>query len=293
MMMLRSVVRDCLYLNWALPAAALPPPPAPLRYQLHPFQGEDHVFVSAVLFQQEGLHLPRLPRLRLSYPQCNLRLYVLDGDGVPAVLFCRMLMPLWLVPGVRLVSRQPAAGAHFRYPRPSSDPGDGEWWWRVQKGKVLEVRAWQDSPGVGHGPRLGSWEQTVEYIQERPRGYAEENGELHRVEAQHPQVAIWPMRAEIRDAGLLASLLPLAPGAAWPPLHSAWLCPEIPFLFELGFVPQMQVAPTLPQAAASRSAARIALLEGKGREAAPALPVEDEVECVAVAGSGPLRPCAP
>ncbi|HTQ79664.1 MAG TPA: DUF2071 domain-containing protein, partial [Thermoanaerobaculia bacterium] len=106
-MMLQSVVRDCLYLNWALPAAALPPLPPPLRYQLHPFQGEDHAFASAVLFQQEGLHLARLPSLRLSYPQCNLRLYVLDGDGVPSVLFCSMLMPLWLVPGVRLLSHQP------------------------------------------------------------------------------------------------------------------------------------------------------------------------------------------
>ena len=104
--MLQSVVRDCLYLNWALPAAALPPAPAPLRYQLHPFQGEDHVFASAVLFHQEGLHLQGLPRLRLSYPQCNVRLYVLDGDSVPAVLFRSMLMPLWVVPGVRLVSQQ-------------------------------------------------------------------------------------------------------------------------------------------------------------------------------------------
>jgi uncharacterized protein YqjF (DUF2071 family) len=298
-MMLESVVRDCLYLNWALPAAALPPPPAPLRYQLHPFQGEDHVFASAVLFHQEGLHLQSLPRLRLSYPQCNLRLYVLDGDGVPAVLFRSMLMPLWVVPGVRLVSAQPAASARFRFPRPSSDLGDGEWRWWVEKGEALEVRAWQDSPTVGHGPRLGSWEQTVEYISERPRGYAVEDGALHRVKAQHPRAAVWPLRAEISALGLLTSLLPLTHGAAWPPLHSSWLCPEIPFVFDLGLVPKMAVAPSLPQAAASRSAARsaarIALPESNhlardarharhAREAnppgtTPALPAREEEVC--------------
>ena len=296
--MLQSVVRDCLYLNWALPAAALPSPPAPLRYQLHPFQGEDHVFASAVLFHQEGLHLQSLPRLRLSYPQCNLRLYVLDGDGIPAVLFHRMLMPLWLVPGVRLISQQPAASARFLFPRPSRDPGDGEWRWRVEKGESLTVRAWQDSPTVGQGPKLGNWEQTVDYIVERPRGYAVEDGVLHRVKAQHPRVAVWPLRAEIAEGGLLERLLPLTHGAQWPALHSTWLCPEIPFVFELGFVPKMQVAPTLPQAAASRSAARVRLPEG-GEVTIPPLPAlqtlperEEEACCVA-SGSGPLRPCAP
>jgi hypothetical protein len=272
-MMLQSVVRDCLYLNWAVPAAALPPAPAPLRYQLHPFQGEDHVFASAVLFHQEGLHLQWLPRLRLSYPQCNVRLYVLDGDLVPAVLFRSMLMPLWVVPGVRLVSQQPAASARFRFPRPSSQPGDGEWRWRVEKEEALEVRAWQDSPAVGHGPRIGSWEQTVQYISERPRGYAVEDGQLHRVKARHPRAAVWPLRAEILDLGLLASLLPLTHGAAWPPLHSSWLCPEIPFVFDFGLVPKMQVAPPLPQAAASRSAAREAI--------PPPLPAREEEVCCA------------
>jgi uncharacterized protein DUF2071 len=312
-MTFESVVRDCLYLNWALPAAALPPLRPPLRYQLHPFQGEDHVFVSAVLFRQERLHLPSLPRLRLSYPQLNLRLYVLDGDGFPSVLFRRMLMPLWLAPGVRLVSRQPAAAARFRFPRPSRDPGVGEWRWRVKKGESLEVRAWQDSPLVGYGPRLGNFEQTVEYIAQRPRGYAVEDGQLHRVEARHPRVTVWPLRAELASADLLPRLLPLTHGAVWPPLHSAWLCPEIPFVFELGYAPKRQVAPTLSQAAASRSAARVLLPEAAQaatageppREAKapvpeltrpvlpvpPALPVDTEL-AGAAAGSGPLRPCA-
>src|SRR4029079_18388565 len=111
-MMLQSVVRDCLYLNWALPAAALPEPPAPLRYQLHASPGgEEVVFATALLFHPEGLHLDGLPLPRLSYPQCNLRLNVLDGDGMPSVLFRCMLMPSWMTPGARLLTHQPVAAA--------------------------------------------------------------------------------------------------------------------------------------------------------------------------------------
>ena len=97
--MLQTTVRDCLYLNWALPAESLPEPPAPLRYQLHLWQGRYWVFASALLFHQDALHLTALPRLRFGYPQLNVRLYMLDEDGVPSVLFRRMLMPAWVVPG--------------------------------------------------------------------------------------------------------------------------------------------------------------------------------------------------
>ena len=34
-MRLRTRIRDCLYLNWAIPASWLPPPPSPLRYEIH------------------------------------------------------------------------------------------------------------------------------------------------------------------------------------------------------------------------------------------------------------------
>jgi len=106
-MMLQMTVRDCLFLNWALPADALPEPPPPLRYQLHSWQGRDYVFASALLFHQDAVHFAALPLLRFGYPQLNLRLYVLDQDGVPSVLFRRMLMPSWVVPGVRSDERCP------------------------------------------------------------------------------------------------------------------------------------------------------------------------------------------
>jgi len=117
----------------------------------------------------------------------------------------------------------------------------------------LEVRAWQDSPGVGEGPRLGSWEASVRYFQDRPRGYALASGTLHKISAQHPAVPVWPLQAEVRGNGLLPRLLDLPAGTCWPGLHSAWLCPEIPFVFELGFVLRVPAAaPVMPQPAAGR-----------------------------------------
>jgi hypothetical protein len=169
-----------------------------------------------------------------------------------------MMMPAWVASGVRLVVREPAASARLDFPRPSRKLGDGRWRWRVRGrlDRALDVTAWQGTPQVGHGPRLGSWEQTVEYFQERPRGYLPDGGELHRVETSHSPAAAWPLQAEVATGTLLPALLPLRGGADWPLLHSAFLCPEIPFAFELGVVAKPQVAAGVPQAAASRSAAR-------------------------------------
>jgi Uncharacterized conserved protein (COG2071) len=257
-MMIEMTVRDCLYLNWALPVDALPEPAAPLRYQVHSWQGRDYVFASALLFHQDAVHLSVLPILRLGYPQLNLRLCVLDADGVPSVLFQRMLMPSWVVPGVRLITHQPAARARLDFPRPSRDLGDDPWVWKVQRGGSLEVRAWQDSPRVGEGPRIGTWEQTVRYFHERPRGYVLSAGALHKIEVTHPAADTWPLRVELSGEEMLGRLLPLGTGngdgalAVWPGLHSSWLCPEIPFVFELGLVPKVQAVPGMPQPAAGR-----------------------------------------
>jgi uncharacterized protein DUF2071 len=288
-MMLRTKVRDCLYLNWALPAAALPEPPSPLRYQLHASPGgEDAVFASALLFHQEGLRLDGFPLPRLSYPQCNLRLHVLDADGIPSVLFRCMLMPPWMAPGARLVTHQPVAAARLDLPRPSRHADRGAWTWRVSRvapsrEAALEVHAAPGSPQLGPGPRLGTWEETVDYFQERPRGYVEEDGrDLHRIASAHPRVPAWPLRAELGPAGLLGELLPLASGFHWPGLHSCFLCPEIPFVFELGLVPRVAMAPGLPSpAASSRSAVRprrdvaAAARQGNGSGARPCPEAEE------------------
>jgi hypothetical protein len=292
-MKMRTVVRDCLFLNWALPVEGLPEPPAPLRYQRHAWQGRDHVFASALLFHHDAVRWSAFPLLRVGYPQLNVRLYVLDEDGVPSVLFQRELMPAWVAPGVRLVSHHPAASARLDFPRPSREAGAGSWSWRAERGGTLTVRAWVHSPTFGEGPRIGGWDETVRYFQERPRGYAVQGGALHRVEASHPQVeAVWPLAAEVVEGdSLLRRLLPLAPGLPGvlrpphqaapgvpqdghghlPALHSSWLCPEMPFSFVFDVVPRVHpVVQRLPHPAAGRVSSH-ALLGEPPQPAAPAL----------------------
>jgi len=262
-MKLRMTVRDCLYLNWALPAETLPELAPPLRYQLHSWEGRDWVFASALLFHHDAVHLSALPILRVGYPQFNLRFYVLDADGVPSVLFRRMLMPAWMAPGVRLVSHQPAFAARLDFPRPSADAGDGPWHWKVECGGTLDIRAWKDGSAVASpfaGPRLGSWEETVSYFQVRLRGYAENSGgALRRIDVRRAEAPAWPLRAEVAAGSELLPeffKLPSTPDTfEWPAIHSAWLCPELPFVFEQVMAPrEVTLVRGMPQPAAGRVA---------------------------------------
>ena len=261
-MKMRALVIDALYLNWALPAGSVPAAPAGLRYEER--QGLDErgeggrwVFASALLFRNRGVHIDGAPFLRLSYPQLNVRLYTVDCDGVPSVIFRDMMFPRWVKPAVALAARHPVSTARFDFPEPSLDPGGDAWRWVVEQGKRLEVVARRGSGLPGAGPSLGSWEETVRFFRERPRGYVEAGGRLHRIETEHPPVPVWPLEAEVADAGLLDELLPLRGVDVWPPLHSAWLCPEIPFVFDFHLVPKVQLEAAMPTPAAStRSCAR-------------------------------------
>lgn len=233
-MLLRTVARDCLFLNWALPEGVLPEPPARLRYQIHAWQGESWVFASAVFCHHGGVHLEPLPRLRISYPQVDLRLNVLDAEGIPSVLYRRRLMPAWVVPWVRLITRQPAAAAQLWCARPNRQPEADSWTWRLERGGTLEIRARLASPQVGEGPALGSWDRIVRYFHERPRGYAAGLTTLHRVDSEVVPGAAVPLAVEIEGEYLLPRLFDLPGEISWPRLHSAWLCPEMPFSVELG-----------------------------------------------------------
>jgi len=226
----RSRVRDCLFLNWALPASDLPDPPAQLRYQRHAHDGEEWVFASALLFRQQGLHVTSVPWARLSYPQMNLRFYTLDEDDIPSVLFHRMWVPPWVAPVARWIGRQTAHTATLSFPRDERTV-DGERTWNARSQGRLTVRAAPGSADVGVGPSLGGWEATVSYFRQRPRGYGRGPSGLRRVETSHVSASVLPMRTEIDSVGLLADTL--TGGKEWPALHSAWLCPQLTFDFEL------------------------------------------------------------
>ncbi len=244
-MLLRTLVRDCLYLNWAVPAGRLPEPPAPLRYERHATDGEDAVFVSALLFRQEGLRLPSFPLVRVSYPQFNLRVCVRDGEGIPSVLFLHVLVPAWAVPGVRVVGRQRAAAGRFSYPRPSDGPPGAAWRWTVRAGESLAVTATAAAPaGPGAtGPRFRSFGELVDTLRNRTRAYSLGRHGLVRVKTTHPPVTVVPLAAEIECDRLLRRF---GPAGDWPPLHSAWLCPEIRFVFELSAAAELPLPRQAP-----------------------------------------------
>ena len=229
-----TVVRDCLYLNWALPLAELPQPPSPLRYEVHEVDREELVFVSALLFRHESLHFEGLPELRVSYPQFHLRLHVIDHDEMSAVWLRHILVPAWFVPGIRLFGRQPAEAGRFRFPRPSRELDREQWRWVVSRGSSFAVTAHQASPRLGPGPRLGTWQQMVDSVRLRERAYVTTQGGIRCISTRQRSVPLWPVDASIESYELLEASKALAGVERWPELHSSWLCPEIPFSFELG-----------------------------------------------------------
>ncbi len=248
-MQLRTRALDCLYLNWALPRESAPTLPTPLRYEIHEWRGTEYVFVSALLFRLSGLRLDSLPFLRLSYPQMNCRVYVLDGEGVPSVLFRRMVVPRWVVPVSRCLARQPASAGHFNYPRPSDGPRRDNWRWSIRQQQRLELSGKLASPQVEVGPQLGSWQATLDYFRQRPRGYVVWKGQLRPIRTSRVSLEVWPLAVEVGSAGLMTECFSEVDATVWQTPHSAWLCPEIPFRFELAELralrmPQRRVAAT-------------------------------------------------
>lgn len=239
-MRLESRIRQCLYLNWALPAESLSPPPPPLRYEIHEDDGSSFVFLSALLFRQHRSHLPAFPFLRLSFPQLNLRTYVLDDESVPSVYFLRMFVPTWALLPLQLVARLPASTAHFRYPGSSST---GPWEWKIRQQGSLHCRAEPSRPIVAKRPDLGPWEATVNCFRQRNRGYVLVGDELRRIHTEQPPVDVVPVRAELLETDLLHQA---APADEWPGLHSAFLCPEIALRVELGIDRQPALARRAP-----------------------------------------------
>lgn len=238
-MIVQSTVRDCLFLNWALPMACLPPPPQPLRYETHRRADGEVAFVSALLFRQEGLHLAEIRSPRLAHPQCNLRFYVRDEEGAPATWLYTTLGPWWVLPFARLVAGQPFVGAHFRCDRPAETPAGGRWSFRVSRGARLEVAVRRAAPQVPAGEEFATWERAVDYFRLRQRGYVRTHLGLQRVEMQPAAVDVWPLSAEVGRDDLMPALLPGTVGE-WPALHSAFLLPEVAAVWEL--LPPLQAA---------------------------------------------------
>ncbi|MCB1010010.1 MAG: DUF2071 domain-containing protein, partial [Acidobacteria bacterium] len=105
-MRFETELTDALYVTWCVPAAALPPLPPPLIFDTIEREGRSCGFVTLVLFRQTGLRRPRIPWLRLSFPQCNLRVPVRDAERRASILLLRELVPAWVVPIARAIAKQ-------------------------------------------------------------------------------------------------------------------------------------------------------------------------------------------
>ena len=167
------------------------------------------------------------PLVRLSHPQLNLRYYVLDAEGHPAVYFRRVLVPLWVMPRGAPCSatcRHARRGSTSRTRRSTRRRRSGPGGWA--DGGDLVVRARRGAPPAGAGPELGGWEDTVRFFRERRRGYTATAGGLHRFDTQQPRDPVWPMKVELDGGGLVKAGLGLAQDVPLE-LHSAWLSPEM------------------------------------------------------------------
>ena len=225
-MILRTHVRDCLYLNWALPAERMPAPPDPLRYDVRESDGEAVVFASALFFRQNGLQLTSVPFPRVDAPQFQLHLCTLDADGVPSVLIRAVLVPGWFAPGARWVTRQPARAARLVYPASIAawTPGGG----RCTRAPGWGAPGWSSREKSGHlfgsRPDLGTWDQTVSFFRRRGLGFTETLRGPRRVEIERTQAAVTPIRATVAENDLLLHYLAELEPIGLPALHSAWLC---------------------------------------------------------------------
>lgn len=242
-MNLRSVLEDCLYLNWALPREALPDPPPALRYDLRDWQGGQSVFASALFFRQRGFRLNYLPLVRLSYLQCQLQLCTLDRDGTPSVWIQSVLLPAWVAPGARWLAGQPARAATLSFDAVGGEEALARARWRVSCQGELAVTTEPASPTIGAGPVLGGWQRTVSYFSQRPLAYSQGRRGLRRIELTCEEVSVVPVKAEIEDRGLLAACLGLetARDEPVPEPHSAWVCP--PMVASLLLLPDAEPAP--------------------------------------------------
>jgi len=126
----KSTVSDVVYLNFAVredEVNRLLPPGTSLDTRLH--RGETWGFFSLVLFRHDSLYNARFGWPSLSFPQANLRVYVKDTDGSPAVYFKRMYMPRFYSLLARWFGKPPVSTMNLSFP--GTVHSGGEYRWRL------------------------------------------------------------------------------------------------------------------------------------------------------------------
>ena len=241
-MAFETLLADALYVNWAVPREQLPAPPSPLTLETVVEGDATLGFVTLVLFRQRGVHLSRLPWLRVEFPQCNLRLPVRDSDRVASIWMLRQLVPAWVVPLGRLVARQRVSAAILRDRRGGTV---GEQRWEIAAGRPL-VLASRPAAAAVSGPALGGWESLVTFFRERPRGYLDATGGVRRIEASFDHAAGIPCRVEVERADWLEARLPDVAAGTWSAPHSAFVVPATRLVLQRSRVAAMAVDARVP-----------------------------------------------
>ncbi len=193
--------------------------------------------MSALLFRQRGLRWASMPWLPLSHPQANLRLYVHDEEGDPAVLFRAMWVPSWLRPPMRWIARMPAQAARLDFPAVPVLP-DGEGTWSVRRGSELTVRT---KLSCRAAPGFGTWPKMVAFFRCRETGYMSTATGLRKVQAVQPPADPVPVTVEVLASELADQALDGRLGEAR--VHSSFLCERLPFEFELLAARRAEEAP--------------------------------------------------
>ena len=226
-----TTIKNCLYVNWALDVERLPPLPPPLRYEKHQGESGEVSLLTATFFRQGGLRFRFLPFPRFSYPQLSIRFYVLDGEGIPAVWYYRLLTPPWTVPLSRLAGIHTTRAAILQFPSRNVLGGDDGLWCA----RRVSSLALKGSLGahVRVRPDLGSFEATTSYFLRRTRGYSGENGAVRRLDISAPTSGLNPWKIEIYKDDLLAGWFPSPNRTPWPEVHSAWYCSDRPLIMSL------------------------------------------------------------
>lgn len=229
-MLFSTVLEDALYLSWAVPFEAVPSPPAPLRLERFPGPEGDRALITLVLFRQAGIRAEALGWPRLSYPQVNLRLAVLDEEAIASVLLLRELVPAWVVPIARTAGGQPASAALFGFPAPAPAGLLEPRTWSFAAGTRFEVRAQAGAPPAGGAV---SFPSAVGRVRDRPRAYLPAGGRLRRIEREHAPAEAVPAAAEVVRSEWLSARLPGVDPGCWSQLWSAFLVPTARLRFEL------------------------------------------------------------
>lgn len=240
-MIFRTLVQDCLRINWAVPRGLLAEPPKGLRYDVLNDGSAERVMVSALLYRQES-PLPTASLPRMNYPQLKVQCCMHDQKGRPTLWVNAVYLPTWLLPSMRIIAGRLARSARLDYPHLGQPGIEGErWTWTAHKADKLGVTVVVSQPRAV--PLVGSWTELLRYFDRRDETSIV-RGRTRQAQIDYTPSTPLPVEVEVAEASLVSRQL--IGGQELPPVHSAWLTPSLNASFEYLAEAEPTVGPHLP-----------------------------------------------